>query len=70
MSKLSHAMEWFISIKIIFGSNFGNKNFNIYNGLRIAQMVISPIVKAEIEEVDDLKQTSRGSGGFGSTGLN
>jgi len=50
--------------------NFGNKNFNIYNGLRIAQMVISPIVKAEIEEVDDLKQTSRGSGGFGSTGLN
>ena len=37
-------------------------------GLRIAQMVVCPIVQAQIEEVNDLNETERGKGGFGSTG--
>jgi len=40
----------------------------IKKGTRIAQMVIAPIIKAEWEEVDELSDTQRGSGGFGSTG--
>ena len=41
--------------------------FKIENGLRIAQMVICPIIKAQIKVVDSLSETSRGEGGFGST---
>ena len=37
-------------------------------GARIAQMVLCPIVKAKIKEVERLERTDRGSGGFGSTG--
>ena len=48
--------------------NLGTKNFLIENGARIAQMVICPIVKAELKEVKTLEDTKRGSGGFGSTG--
>ena len=48
--------------------NLGTKNFLIENGSRIAQMVICPIVKAELKEVKTLEDTKRGSGGFGSTG--
>lgn len=40
----------------------------ISSGERIAQMVIAPYLKVEYEEVDDLSDTARGSGGFGSTG--
>lgn len=42
--------------------------FKIENGMKIAQMVIKPIEKADIYEVDELSETERGSGGFGSTG--
>ena len=48
--------------------NLGNEAFKIEKGFRIAQMVLSPVVKAEINEVQDLNDTERGKGGFGSTG--
>lgn len=50
--------------------NLSTKEFTIQNGDRIAQMVISPVTKAEIEVVTELSNTSRGEGGFGSTGKN
>ena len=56
-------------IKIIL-FNHGSKDFIINNGDRIAQMVLVPILKMELEEVDNLPDTLRGEGGFGSTGKN
>ena len=49
--------------------NLGEKKFKIENGLRIAQMVLCPVIKATLEEVNELEETERGSGGFGSTGI-
>jgi len=49
--------------------NLGEKKFKIENGLRIAQMVLCPVIKATLEEVNELEETKRGSGGFGSTGI-
>ena len=54
-------------IKVIL-INLGKQFFKINNNDRIAQMVLCPIVKAEIEEVKELPKTIRGTGGFGSTG--
>jgi len=54
-------------LKIIL-FNHGNKDFIVNNNDRIAQMVLTPVVKMELEEVDQLPKTIRGSGGFGSTG--
>jgi len=54
-------------LKIIL-FNHGNKDFIINNNDRIAQMVLTPVIKMELEEVDQLPETIRGSGGFGSTG--
>ncbi len=54
-------------IKVIL-INLGKKTFLIEKGARIAQMVLSPIEKAKIKEVENLEKTKRGSGGFGSTG--
>ena len=51
---------------IIF--NHGEKEFVVNCDDRIAQMVLTPILKIEFEEVDELPETMRGSGGFGSTG--
>ena len=48
--------------------NLSNKEFTINNGDRIAQMIISPVTKADIEVVQELSKTQRGEGGFGSTG--
>ena len=48
--------------------NLGDKKFEIKEGERIAQAVVAPVVQAEIIEVDELNETDRGSGGFGSTG--
>ena len=56
-------------IKIIL-INLGKSEFVIKKGDRIAQMVICPIVKIEFENVANLPETVRGSGGFGSTGKN
>ena len=54
-------------LKIIL-FNHGNKDFIINNNERVAQMVLMPVIKIELEEVDQLPETLRGSGGFGSTG--
>ncbi|WP_075501256.1 dUTP diphosphatase [Candidatus Pelagibacter communis] len=54
-------------IKVII-YNHGNDHFLINNGDRIAQMVLLPIVKMELEETSDLPKSIRGEGGFGSTG--
>ena len=49
--------------------NFGQEPFTIRNGDRIAQMVISPVTRVTLEEVDDLPPTRRQGGGFGHTGI-
>ena len=49
--------------------NLGKENFKIEKGLRIAQMVLCPVVRATLKEVDILEETRRGAGGFGSTGV-
>ncbi len=48
--------------------NHGSKEFIINNQDRIAQMILMPVLKIDFEEIDDLPETVRGSGGFGSTG--
>lgn len=48
--------------------NHGKAAFQVTQGMRIAQMVIKPVVYVEVEEVDELSNSSRGIGGFGSTG--
>ncbi len=48
--------------------NHGSEPFTINRGDRIAQMIIAPVVRAELRKVDALDETSRGSGGFGHTG--
>ena len=55
-------------IKIIL-INLGDKIFTVEKGLRVAQMVLCPIIKAKLKEVESLEDTKRGSGGFGSTGI-
>jgi dUTP pyrophosphatase len=54
-------------IKVIL-INLSNKTFVIEKGFRIAQMVVCPIIQDQLEEVDELSETIRGEGGFGSTG--
>lgn len=49
--------------------NLGKEAFTIEPGMRIAQLVASPILLPEIEVTDTLTETQRGAGGFGSTGL-
>jgi len=49
--------------------NVGKEPFHIKRGDRIAQMVIKEVVQVNIEEVDELEDTSRGEGGFGHTGV-
>ena len=49
--------------------NLSDKVFVVEKGLRIAQMVLCPVVKATLKEVTELENTERGSGGFGSTGI-
>ena len=54
-------------IKIIL-FNHGKEDFIINNKDRVAQMVLTPVIKMELEETDSLPNTLRGEGGFGSTG--
>ena len=54
-------------IKVIL-INLNDVPFKVEKGLRIAQMVVCPIVQAKLREVDDLSKTERDKGGFGSTG--
>jgi dUTP pyrophosphatase len=48
--------------------NHGDDNFLINNEDRIAQMILTPVIKIDLEETDNLPKTVRGDGGFGSTG--
>jgi dUTP pyrophosphatase len=50
-------------------ANFGTEPFVIHRGDRIAQMVVAPVARASFELVDELPPTTRGEGGFGSTGV-
>lgn len=49
--------------------NHSKHSFKVLKGMKIAQMVVAPVIRAEIEEVDSLSKTLRGEGGFGSTGV-
>lgn len=55
-------------VQIILG-NFGTESYVIEHGLRVAQLVIAPVIQAQFKTVDTLSETQRGSGGFGSTGV-
>lgn len=46
----------------------GEEPFTVHRGDRIAQLVVAPVAVVQLEEVDDLRETERGTGGFGSTG--
>ena len=48
--------------------NHGNNDFLINNKDRIAQMILAPVIKIDLEQTNDLPETIRGEGGFGSTG--
>jgi len=54
-------------IKVIL-FNHGNKSFKISNNDRIAQMILTPVIKMDLEETNELPESVRGVGGFGSTG--
>ncbi|WP_440924389.1 dUTP diphosphatase [Candidatus Pelagibacter sp.] len=54
-------------IKVIL-FNHSDKKFKINNNDRIAQMILTPVIKMDLEETNDLPETIRGEGGFGSTG--
>ena len=59
----------FLGIDIGLGQKLGlADDFVVNNGDRIAQMVLMPVLKASFEEVENLPNTIRGTGGFGSTG--
>lgn len=53
----------------VLAINHGTDSFTINHGDRIAQMVIAPIRQFPVEEADELPDTERGQGGFGSTGV-
>ena len=48
--------------------NHGQEPFTVTRGMRIAQMLVAPVIQARWQEVEELDETARGSGGFGSTG--
>jgi len=50
-------------------ANVGGEAFTVRRGMRIAQMVIAPVTRAETEFVEELDETVRGEGGFGHTGV-
>jgi dUTP pyrophosphatase len=54
-------------VKVIL-ANLGSEPFAVRRGERIAQLVPAPVLKADFREVAELGETSRGAGGFGSTG--
>ena len=49
--------------------NLGTEEFKVEEGMKVAQMVIKPTLSLEVEEVVELTETTRGQGGFGSTGV-
>jgi dUTP pyrophosphatase len=55
-------------VKVVL-QNLGSEPFKVDRGLRIAQMLIQPVVRASLVRVESLENSSRGEGGFGSTGM-
>ncbi|MGL5083447.1 MAG: dUTP diphosphatase [Microcoleaceae cyanobacterium] len=49
--------------------NHGKTEFQVTKGMKIAQLVIAPVLQVDVEEVQELTETTRGTGGFGSTGI-
>ncbi len=49
--------------------NHGDAPFKVEKGMKIAQIVVAPVVRAEVAETFDVDETDRGAGGFGSTGV-
>jgi len=49
--------------------NHGDEDFSVTRGMRVAQIIVAPISRAVWQEVDELKTSARGQGGFGSTGM-
>lgn len=49
--------------------NLGQEAVTISRGMRVAQLVVAPVVQVSVQQVDDLDETVRGAGGFGSTGV-
>ena len=54
-------------VKVLL-ANLGQQPFTVEAGLRVAQLVVAPVCRVEVEETDLLEQTARGEGGFGHTG--
>lgn len=50
-------------------ANFGDADFKVAKGDKVAQLVIAPVTQPEIEEAEVVDETDRGAGGFGSTGV-
>ena len=50
-------------------ANFGDADFEVKKGDKIAQIVVAPVLQAVIDEADEIDETDRGAGGFGSTGV-
>ncbi|MCX7591315.1 MAG: dUTP diphosphatase [Kiritimatiellae bacterium] len=48
--------------------NHGRNPFRVLRGMKIAQMVVRPVLRVEVKEVEELSETARGADGFGSTG--
>lgn len=55
-------------VKVIL-INHGKKKFVVEEGMKIAQLVIKPVLPVDVVQVDELSETGRGEGGFGSTGV-
>lgn len=49
--------------------NLGQEPFHVEKGMKVAQIVVAPVARAEIAETDEVDSTDRGAGGFGSTGV-
>ncbi len=49
--------------------NLGDETFHVEKGMKIAQLVVAPVTRAEVVEVSAVDATDRGTGGFGSTGV-
>jgi dUTP pyrophosphatase len=48
--------------------NHGKETFAVTKGMKIAQLLVKPVIRVEVEEIEELSDTARGAGGFGSTG--
>ncbi len=55
-------------VKVLL-ANLSEEPFEITRGMRIAQMVIAPVMQVRIAEIAEISETTRGAGGFGSTGV-